>query len=1827
MATLPVGDDYGVRRIRDELHRTLRSYIEAQYHIRDESLIRERHHLLEEAGSIAQRPFVEATPVYKSGLPYAQLDIPQRVRDLLTELADLKNPAVGIFQSPYSHQATALEAFLTRGEDLVIATGTGSGKTESFLMPILGTLVLEAQRSPKTAKLPGMRALLLYPLNALVSDQLGRVRKLFGDARVASRLAEGRSRPVRFGMYTSRTPYPGPRTSIRDPEYLDPLFRGFYLRQDGTTWVENTELKGILAPRGRWPCKNLTGFFGQPGKRWEKRLLTQMGDTELFTRHEIQDQCPDLLITNYSMLEYMMLRPIERRLFEQTKEWLHKDKSGVFVLVLDEAHTYRGAGGAEVALLLRRLRARLEIPRDRFRCILTSASLGSPQEVEKFARDLTGESPRSRFYLVPSVTETRSGAQPGTASQAEILANFRLGDFQRYEVSESARQEATKAVSDLAEALKWPLPSIPQELPYYLFERLTGWGPAEDAIARISGRATAFSVLAETLFPGTQPERAEKATQTLLALLTFARLRQGVGRDDRILMPARLHLFFRGLPAQHVCTNRTCRFRRDQTPPQGLQFLLGKLHTRPSLRCECGSRTYELLTHRVCGCAFIRGYLEGPTGNFLFHEPSGLLGRDPTAPLCRVHLLVESPHPKSSENGEVVEAWLNPGTGRLETQRPPRSEGWLSVWLPAISTVDQGGLREFASCPVCRSRWPADRSQIMDLVTKGEAPFSNLVKAQVLTQPPRTERSAKAPNEGRKVLLFSDGRQKAARLARDIPREVEQDSFRQAIALAILALQERRIPTHPALDLYIAFVSIAEMYHLAYFEKQDQRQLLAHAATFRNDYEGSLENAFAERWPPSPIPGRYQEALLRQLASRYYSLSATTLGFVAPARIPLKNFTTVFSRLARGVSVQQSPVEADAVATAWIADLLRDDLAFGDVNGAMRCAVAGYPPKSWGSEGKLSMVLRQLLGDQGGVPPSDIREMEEELQKQFGLPPNDKRYRIDPAKVRLIIDLDRPWRQCQDCTFLSPVLIMGRCINCGSARVNQLDPTTSTYLRSRKGFWRESLQDCIAGRGRPSYVCAEEHTAQLSYRDQGTVYATTEEHELRFQDIVLPGHEHDGPIDVLSCTTTMEVGVDIGSLVAIGLRNVPPQRENYQQRAGRSGRRGSAVSTVVTYSQEGPHDSHYYAHPEQIVSGPPRKPAVHTDNPRIARRHVNAYLLQTFFHQLIGQGTPPPGGDSGRLDSALGLGREFLTGTDKGFTLVTFADWVDREVLASGGAQTKRIVDWLPPTVAQKPAVWVRDVASAFITDLRTLALEFARTKENEPDLLDFLFDHGSLPTYAFPTDLCSFNVEDASDPYHIRTVEKPQQALHLGLSEYAPGRLIVINKETYRSGGVAASMLPTEVDRAVPLFELRRFYVFCPNCSYVQMPRDESNISLEDAELCPLCREGTLLSSRMITPEVFYPDGGQAISPTDRDQEYTYATSAQFPVPIGNEDLGGSEPLGLNARLYRAFNQPLVIVNRGDDETDEGFWVCDHCGTSSVARDSDPPSAGHRRPYHIQRRRNQPSPGRCQGQFQRVFLGHRFLSDLMLIRLTFKQPFGQNTADAVLRCALEDALRTFSEGLLLATSRHLDIDAAELSAGFRLLPKAEKEDLRADVYLFDTLSGGAGYSEQAGREIEAVLTTLEQVLGHCPAGCDTSCQGCLRHYANRYFHTQLDRRLGLALLYYLRDGRTPLVDDLAAQSQRLEPLRDLLILDGYQAATNVRHEGHQVPLLVTRKGRHVATGCYVGLVSDQSEEFKHPLDSIRGKPKTDVCLINDYRLTRNLPAAYAQVRDLIGRF
>ena len=1843
--------DYGVHSVVENLRNNLRAYLEAQYHIKNEDTIRERRALLDQSGVISQEPYVESTPVYRLGTSLKELDLPQQITDALDALSKLD---VGVYTKPYLHQAHALEHFIRDGDDLIIATGTGSGKTECFLMPIIGELVNEGMERPSSASMPGVRALLLYPMNALVNDQISRIRKLFGNVDASSVISVGRNRPIRFGSYTGRTPYPGPITPAGNNKNLEPLIENYFL-----PLLSQAEQVAALEEIGQWPSKDLPGFFAvdqvettktKTGKvrkmrHWDKRLKTQPSDRELMTRHEMQDQCPDLLVTNYSMLEYMLMRPIERPIFSQTREWLASDERNELILVVDEAHMYRGTGGAEVALLLRRLAGRLGIARERMRCILTSASLGKSEEAQtnvvQFARDLTGLRTGSslEFALIAGKTEELSNPRQATDDEAEAFGNFDLATFLRHATDPTSAHDA---VVKLAEEMGWP--SLVEDLQGYLFEQLRGFGPTELLIEKVSGAAISLDELEKEIF-GEHP-RLENATASLLALASFARR----ASDGRVLLPTRLHLFFRGLLGLFACANPNCTNRNQ---PLATSSPVGRLFNRSldSCGCEENSRVYEVFTHRECGSLFLRGFLDGPNGDFLYHEPSGSLRESGISPLIPTEILVDGePHEKMIDECEQI--WLDVKTGSVARMEPKDATGFSKAYLPAAGPDHDNDSLNFVDCPICCGRAArGDNSTIMDHVTKGEAPFANLVKTQFATQPATRDEDSSHPNGGRKVLLFSDGRQKAARLARDIPREVESDTFRQALAIATRRLREADREATPTRHLYTSFLTVLGDLNILLFDRKDADDLEREIQRISHDYAGEDYEEIIGEYEPDNTPDRFHIALMRQICGRYYSLAGTSVGYLRPTQRTLNRIVGRVSELVSEIS----SAEIENLAIAWISGLA-DRYSFdASLNDHLRSRAADYWTKDWGSNGRFPKQLRLVLPNLIGCTDDVVGQLETIFVDEMATADAGGSYFLEPRRVRIEINLAHHWSHCQDCTKLMPVSFLSSCVSCGSKNISVLDPTSSEYIRTRKGFWRDPVFQALGDDPNLRSVSVEEHTAQLSNRDTGKVRATTEEYELRFRDVSLKAT--DRPIDVLSCTTTMEVGVDIGSLVAVGLRNVPPERDNYQQRAGRAGRRGSSVSSVVTYAQNGPHDNFYFSHPRQIVSGEPRQPEIKIDNAKIARRHVHSFLFQTFFHSYMDENDVLVGGKTSALSRALGRTKDFFRdGEDQSPSLDEFKSWVGEKVLSDDAHLRDSIGSWLRLSLrveSQSIEEWISEVARDLLRTLDEVKQTYpaldenlssggktgasqadAESEEDDPEkerlaapdqeeLLEFLFQHGLLPSYAFPTDLTAFLVDGiAKSPVtgnsEYVVFERPPQAIEKALSEYAPGRLVVIDKETYRSGGVFADTFPTVHDRAAPLFEDPINIVHCEVCSYVQnqsggqLPKDD----------CPVCAS-PLVQEEMIVPEVFGPEKARAIPEGDRDQDITYATMAQFPMPVGEEDLRDFDDLGESAVYTIASDQSLVMMNKGQlvGENFSGFWVCEKCGAATVEQ----PNAGqHARPYHIEFDFGPEKPSRqCNGNYRRVFLGHEFKTDLLLIRVTLKSPMAINTQDIITLRTVEDALYSIAEAIRLAASRHqqLDIDPSEFGVGFRLVPGGDQEELVLDVYLYDTLSGGAGYAELAGSYVEEILNATLSLLEDCPGDCDNSCQDCLRHYYNQHVQERLDRHLASSLLRYALYAELPVIKE-TDQSWLLDRLRRLLELDGAECVSEAPIEESVVPLLANKNGRRIAIGVRSALLD--KNEFDHELFELDHLTNLNVRVLNQFILSKNLPDIHHEIRELL---
>ncbi len=491
--------------------------------------------------------------------------------------------------------------------------------------------------------------------------------------------------------------------------------------------------------------------------------------------------------------------------------------------------------------------------------------------------------------------------------------------------------------------------------------------------------------------------------------------------------------------------------------------------------------------------------------------------------------------------------------------------------------------------------------------------------------------------------------------------------------------------------------------------------------------------------------------------------------------------------------------------------------------------------------------------------------------------------------------------------------------------------------------------------------------------------------------------------------------------------------------------------------------------------------------------------------------------------------------------------------------------------------------------------------------MLDLLFDKGLLPSYAFPTDLCSFVIQEREKFGKIIQRERPQLAKTQALSEYAPGRILVVNKQTYRVGGIFFDGLST-ASPAEGFFDgIRERYIGCPRCSYVRLDQAaDVGSPLSEAE-CPVCG-GELQVNELLDPPAFSPEAGRRLRDEDRDQDITYASSAQLPELL-DRDFDWDTLAGSQMSFAYEEGVKLIVTNKGKNGT--GFGVCETCGAAWLSEDPDSEKE-HSRPFLLPDyvlKREQP-PKHCNGQVRKgLYLGHQFRTDILLLRLEFKATMDFSPD----RPWLNDALATCAEAVALGSSLGLSIDPGELSSGYRFVPPSHGGTGAAEIYLFDTASGGAGYAYEVGRNLPEMLQHIEDLLTTCPGHCERSCTKCLRHYGNRFLHPRLDRRLGLQLLRYARFSGQPSMPSSAEQRNTLEPLTRFLKLEGWSVKW-----GDSALIATPEAGvKPVAIGTYPALLSKAEAERLHPLSHQSGGIPI---LLPDYLVERDLPSAYQEV-------
>jgi ATP-dependent helicase YprA (DUF1998 family) len=1784
-------------------------HIEAQYHLQNERLIKERRGLMEN-GEVSTEPWVEATPQYKLGKPFSRLNLPDPVVDLLETFYELdENDDMGIYDPPYVHQAKALEAFFDDDKDLIVSTGTGSGKTEIFLYSILGKLAQEADRGKSTEQ-GGIRSLILYPMNALVADQLARLRLMFGNGDGADELERRFGRRVQFGMYTSRTPYHGKRDPDRNSNQIAPII-------DRYIDLKNNERKLFdkLKERGRVPAKDLVNFRNKGYKR-ETQFRTQPKDTELFTRHEMHSSqpdgyggTPDVLITNYSMLEYMLLRPIEQPVFENTREWLAQDEENELVLVLDEAHLYRGSQGAEVSLLVRRLLQHLEIPQDRVRFILTSATFGGDvQEVApEFASDLT-TSDESKFDVIEGETIDLPGGEPGNKEIAEALTEIEY-------------QFEADCVRKVADALDWPSFDPSEEyLNEYVGTHLEDNSLFKELHEQVGSGTKPLEELSEDLFPDLEEDLAKEATGNLLFLSTEA-----VKNDSQTLLPTRLHMFLKGLPKLYACVNPGCDGRRVTEPDNDI---LGRIFTNPRTVCpHCDGRVFELLSHRTCGAPYIKAFRKRGSNGRTFLWTEG----EEVDDLEEIHILVEEPRTDDDPQNDGVpltvttrSRQLDITTGHLvRDAKASEEDQFIKVWVPGEEQEpsDPSWPWSWVRCPACGidegQRKPGGETQVMDLQTRGELIFANLIREMFSFQPPDEDKSD-LPNKGKKILTFSDGRQKAARLARDLQQNVEHDSFREVITDVVNIYNEIL-----SMDrLFAAFIVYCWDHQISFFDDEDEftggggyqgsrshlQQIQNRVEVLKEDYGFDsaydiVDNELAREELTTSLPRKYKATLLRLLGDDNYSIHATLVGYLRPT-------TEVMDR----IKDRNPGIDPDLLDQVTVEALRHacEERAYGpDFSDRDRrnSRSRGWGPSNEGvSRNEIipdhvrEKLKDEITDDQWDDVISSFRRPREP-PRLFS--PLDGQFVVNPEAATLKLALGDDWYQCQGCNRFWITPLGGMCPYEGCEGDMELLPGDDPHMQALKSLFRDPPRQVVKGERDPFTLRSEEHSAQLSAKDYREPFSKTERYELLFQDILM-GDQFEQPIDVLSCTTTMEVGIDIGSLTGVAMRTVPPRPENYEQRSGRAGRRGAGLSTILTFADNSPHESHYFNNPDEMIGAEASEPIIYAGNEKIAERHINASLMERFFD-------PSEIDPEAAVFESLGSSQAFFEDNGE-YTLSDFEDWLDSEVFVTDSGVAQRLGQLLPKELGEgRSGDWetefVKDTAEEFTHRLRKLRddTDWEQGQDSaDEELLNTLIDSALFPTFSFPIDLANFVVKELDDNDIPKTKYEMSRDLKQALSTYIPGRQIVVDKKTYTSYGVYFRFANDPVNRASGVeWEDLDWLNFCPVCLSVY---DDSENMARQGERCHFCNE-PLESRQMFQPPGFAPKFNPGQGPEEGEEyeeERIYATPAKFPIPPAPtriEESEDSKEIG-HSKAEKFANEDLLVANLGPDN--EGFEVCTQCG--AVDREGNLPG-NHERPYPQDIRVDQEWPTRCSGETRRTTFGYEFRSDLTTLRVPIESPLRFAPDEAW----FDSAAKSLSEALVLGASRAIDVEARELKGGYRTLPRFRSDSPEVQGYLefflFDTTPGGAGFAAKTWSDYRSVMEGAYDILTHADteSECTSSCHSCLHTYQNRHLHSQLNRNLGRVLLHYAKEGELPELDDTRVSR----------IIDQFERTLHLIDPSLEIE-------HHAGTDRVWTLRNESSEITFGVRSSLRGSRANDRLDLDEdisaYDLDQNLPGVANEI-------
>lgn len=1840
------------------------AYLDTAYRIDDPRMSAMRRELLSTPGQLALDPIFEAVARYKpvsyglegliddpeGRLPHFSRNERQAFAELaLSGLFDRKDKSSTEFRgayAPYLHQVQMLEKGARDGTPGIVTSGTGSGKTESFMLPILAQLAKEATKWPAPLqpvddtwldegqkfrlhrrnehpdRPKAVRALILYPLNALVEDQMVRLRKALDsdDAQdVMARHFNGNR--IFFGRYTGKSPAKGFLEHPRKNK--DPSWKARNNR-------ERKELRNSL--RRYQSIQNRLATEADPDLRY---IFPTTDGAELISRWDMQDTPPDILVTNQSILNAMLVREFDDPILTDTRAWLMENEDARFYLVLDELHLIRGSAGAEMAGMLKILLERLGLTdpahAHKLRVLASSASLPMDKENAEasiaYLKNMFGDAGTAGADDLDAAWENSvvTGEPIKVKRPENMPSRESLSALARALDDVDYRRNPRDLVDHFLSAAS-SIPGSAGKTPAAMLEAATVCAAAmldyalQDPAKLGSKRPRTVDDIGNVLF-----EAADRdAVRGLLALRAIPDL-PGPDHETTPVLPAelvpnpaivaslpgfRMHCFVRNIEGLFASIHR----EDDGTVVWGTPSIeRGQTYDGES-DDEGRKRLFELLYCEACGDLYLGGKrgerIPGSSSRVsLLPAPQELEKLPESASSLRfedasfLEFALFWPglgQPETEiRTGRTPYGWakgyLNPRTGVVsDTEQPGDVPGYLMLWSGTDGfhqrKIEDDGTAVPFCCAKCGTDYSGRYRQANSTRREGRlspirsfrtgfAKTSQLLATELVA-------SLKAQGGDGKLVAFSDSREDAANLALEVEVQHQRDLRREILIAAAtrIAAEHRYTPDDEAeyqkLKLEIVELTMDEKetdhlqprYRALQKRKASAGQPPSVPLTELFEFERSKSGNFTRpiltqlmKLGSTPVEGADTKLSRINKRHAWYEFFERDGSDQISWKHDVPEEQLKLIRKAREKVQDEQPPDAtdllfsktyfalEETGLGWPSfygpeeytpEKSRDDAMLRIFADAYRITPNRFqedPRNAWRNAfdmlGRGDNKLRQLMSKLSQHPEKECDDFLEKLRTTLHQPRGDGSIDISMLYFRAADPAAAAWR-CVLCGRVHLHTGFGRCTRCGTALTRPEDLTAGKI--TSENFLGRRVQRAITN-GEPHFrLKCEELTGQTSdpaerlQQFKGVFVKEDDESEEDFR-----WRKLFETSDLLSVTTTMEVGVDIGSLQAVYQGNMPPQRFNYQQRVGRAGRRGQAFSTVLTVCRSKSHDIHYFHNPIEITGSAPPPPFITTGLKDIPSRLLRKFWLVDAFRLLCREAGNTWAGDDvvpGDIHGEFLYCREYFRDD---------MDWRDR--LADALERTEDRRTRLATILADASKCKVDEILEAVsvhtvLEDIESLRDEFS---QQAVGIAAALAERGLVPLYGMPTRSRNLYVElkkagKGNFEAEWDTIDRDQD---MAIFDFAPGSVRTREKLRHMCVGFTGSLLPPDQfasDLTGPIrplsdwrkddFDLR----FCGKCG--AWSRGSAHTTN-----CPSCDE--VLSDtpiHCITPAAY-----RTVLEPSAESLRSKVGQRMTLASLGRPD---AQRTDANLSVNFAEQSEIFLVNPGfrDDTNFTGFEV-------QEAIDNDAQRIWWWRDKPLLKLAGQAIAtdvlAADQGGRYRAVDEPPVKAWLASTKVTNSLQIGPVKLNPNLRLldmdiglsmkrrepsrtSVRAAAISATEILVQRAALDLDIAPEEFDAlAPNIMVSASGERLPY-LQISDALPNGSGFCRHLLGDstipVSALIHSILDKEGEWPRTdvadaehmkrCGSSCYRCLQRYNNRNFHGLLDWRLGLSYLRAMVD-------------------------------------------------------------------------------------------------------------